>query len=235
MASAVRLIQNSVQFGILTPSEDWTFASISSPAIPGGTIKILATGGLIIGGIGSEVTETTFNNAVTFTGTVTLNAVTFNVSPSFGTINATDANLTNATITNLLTVATVSIGSGQTPVSGSPVRLWGNDGTNNSLRTYSLANVVVPTATKLATPRNINGVAFDGTQAISVPGIGLGTVEHLVYYSPSSIPQPGIGARPYLGFTGKTDIDDTTAISGYLAARSLVGDDWRAVGVTVAD
>ena len=133
-----------------------------------GAVTIANTGVLSVNGSAGAVTGIATTASPTFTGTVTLPLTTSGyVTTSGSGVISSVATIPNAGLTNSSTTigtTAISLGSSSTTLAG--LTSVTSTGFTGALTGNVTGNA--DTATKLATPRNINGVAFDGSAAITI-------------------------------------------------------------------
>ena len=131
-------------------------------------VTIANTGVLSVNGSIGVITGIATNASPTFTGTVTLPLST----AGYVTTNSSGVVSSVATIPNVgLTNSSVTVGTTAISLGSSATTLAGLTSVTSTGFTGALTGNVTgnaSTATTLATPRNINGVAFDGSAAITI-------------------------------------------------------------------
>jgi len=141
-----------------------TLSSIPNSALTNSSISV--NGNSI--SLGGSVSGLATNASPTFTGTVTLPLTTAGyVTTTSGGVISSVATIPNVGLTN----SSVTVGTTAIALGASSTTLAGLTSVTSTGFTGALTGNVAgnaSTATALATPRNINGVAFDGSAAITV-------------------------------------------------------------------
>jgi Major tropism determinant N-terminal domain len=145
-----------------------TLTNIPNSALTNSSISVNGT----LVSLGGSVSGLATNASPTFTGTVTLPLTTAGyVTTTSGGVVSSIATIPNAGLTN----SKVTVGSTDINLGGSATTIAGltsvtSTGFTGALTGNVTGNVTgnADTATKLATARNINGVAFDGSAAITI-------------------------------------------------------------------